>query len=301
MDEGIETVHMYLSTPTGEPLAALDLNFHEEELPLVRDAIENWKTQTVHKTHWSQQQFRKFTASLKSRGLIKSLKTYQQGEKPPKSLHLHQVPFKQGMLYVGSSEELSDDQIELVHSLAEAFSVAYARYEDFVQLEEAKQSVENTLSELKSAQDQLIHSEKMASLGELTAGIAHEIQNPLNFVNNFSEVSEELLEEMKEEIEAGHREDALEIVQDLIQNLEKINHHGQRASSIVKGMLQHSRASSDEKISTDINALADEYLRLAYHGFRAKDKTFNANFKTELADELPENKMLYPRISEGLF
>jgi len=154
-------------------------------------------------------------------------------------------------------------------------------------LEEAKESVEHTLTELKSAQDQLIHSEKMASLGELTAGIAHEIQNPLNFVNNFSEVSGELIEEMEEEIKEGNAEEALEIARDLVQNIDKINHHGQRASNIVKGMLQHSRTSTGEKQPTDINMLADEYLRLAYHGFRAKDKSFNADFKTELADDLP--------------
>ena len=189
---------------------------------------------------------------------------------------------------MGSSELLTEEQIELVQSLANAFSVAYSRYEDFVQLEEAKVNVENTLAELKSAQDQLVHSEKMASLGELTAGIAHEIQNPLNFVNNFSEVSGELLSELKEEMESGNYQEVEDLVEDLIQNLDKITHHGTRASSIVRGMLDHSRASSDEKVSIDINLLADEYLRLAYHGFRAKDKSFNANFKTELAEDLPK-------------
>ncbi|HQX74482.1 MAG TPA: HAMP domain-containing sensor histidine kinase, partial [Chitinophagaceae bacterium] len=117
--------------------------------------------------------------------------------------------------------------------------------------------------------------------GELTAGIAHEIQNPLNFVNNFSEVSKELLDEMREAIEKGDTEDAKEIMNDVIQNLEKINHHGKRADGIVKGMLQHSRSSSGQKEATDINALADEYLRLSYHGLRAKDKSFNATLKTD--------------------
>jgi signal transduction histidine kinase len=128
----------------------------------------------------------------------------------------------------------------------------------------------------------------MASLGELTSGIAHEIQNPLNFVNNFSEVSKELLDEMKEELEAGNLQIATEISDDVIQNLEKINYHGKQAEAIVKGMLQHSRTSSGQKEPTDINALADESLRLSFHGFRAKDNSFNVNFKTELDKTLPK-------------
>ena len=153
-------------------------------------------------------------------------------------------------------------------------------------LQEQKDKVESTLHELKSTQSQLIQSEKMASLGELTAGIAHEIQNPLNFVNNFSEVSTELVDEMNEEINKGNLEDAKEIANDLKQNLEKINHHGKRAGDIVKGMLQHSRSNSGIKEPTDINKLADEYLRLAYHGLRAKDKSFNATMKTDFDESI---------------
>ena len=168
-----------------------------------------------------------------------------------------------------------------MRSLDEALDSAQIANE---QLEEAKDKIENTLTKLKSTQSQLIQAEKMASLGQLTAGIAHEIQNPLNFVNNFSELSNELIEELKSEKlkVKSERDEELEdeILNDISQNLEKILHHGTRASSIVKGMLQHSRTSTGQKEPTDINALADQYLRLSYHGLRAKDKSFNADFKT---------------------
>ena len=148
-------------------------------------------------------------------------------------------------------------------------------------LQKQKEEIQSTLTQLKSTQAQLIQSEKMASLGELTAGIAHEIQNPLNFVNNFSEVNKELLAEMKDEIDKGNLDEVKALANDVIDNEQKINHHGKRADAIVKGMLQHSRSSSGKKEPTDINALCDEYLRLSYHGLRAKDKSFNATMKTD--------------------
>lgn len=149
------------------------------------------------------------------------------------------------------------------------------------QVAERTKELSESLSQLKSTQSQLVQSEKMASLGELTAGIAHEIQNPLNFVNNFSEVSIELLQEMKTELDKGNTVDAKAIATDVIQNLDKITYHGKRADSIVKGMLQHSRTSTGQKELTDINALCDEYLRLAYHGIRAKDSSFNVTLETD--------------------
>jgi signal transduction histidine kinase len=148
-------------------------------------------------------------------------------------------------------------------------------------LRSQKSEIQNTLTELKATQSQLIQSEKMASLGELTAGIAHEIQNPLNFVNNFSEVNKELVEELRQEIEKVKA-----IAGDIKENEEKINHHGKRADAIVKGMLQHSRKSTGQKEPTDINALADEYLRLSYHGIRAKNKSFNAAMQTHFDESI---------------
>ncbi len=169
-----------------------------------------------------------------------------------------------------------------------ALDVAKMKNEELQRLvDERTIQLQNSILELKSTQTQLIQSEKLASLGELTAGIAHEIQNPLNFVNNFAEVSAELLLEMDTELDKGDIQEAKAISADLQQNLSKINHHGQRASSIVKGMLEHSRVSTGVKEPTDLNALADEYLRLAYHGLRAKDNSFNATIETHFDPDLP--------------
>ncbi len=154
------------------------------------------------------------------------------------------------------------------------------------QLTLQNERLETALAELKSTQSLLVQSEKMASLGELTAGIAHEIQNPLNFVNNFSEINTELIDELKAELAIGNMQFAIELANDIKANEEKINHHGKRADAIVKGMLQHSRSSSGAKEPTDINALCDEYLRLSYHGLRAKDKSFNATIKTDFDKSL---------------
>ena len=168
-----------------------------------------------------------------------------------------------------------------------------------------KEELEHTLEELKATQNQLIQSEKLASLGELTAGIAHEIQNPLNFVNNFSELNMELIQEFQEikDKKANENNNSIlpinedeqimnDLLKDISQNLAKINLHGKRASSIVKGMLQHSRTSSGQKELTDINELCDEYLRLSYHGLRAKDKSFNSDFSTSFEEKLPQIEIL---------
>jgi two-component system NtrC family sensor kinase len=159
--------------------------------------------------------------------------------------------------------------------------IAFILWRTNLQKQKSKVKIEKAYSKLESTQAQLIQSEKLASLGALTAGIAHEIQNPLNFVNNFSEVNKELLVEMKDEIDKGNIDEVKGIANNIIDNEEKINHHGKRADAIVKGMLQHSRAKTGQKEPTDINVLADEYLRLSYHGSRAKDKDFNATLQTD--------------------
>ncbi|MEO6315375.1 MAG: ATP-binding protein [Chitinophagaceae bacterium] len=177
-----------------------------------------------------------------------------------------------------------EKQYAVTESLKSELEVQVA--ERTAALTQQKEELQETLNELKSTQTQLIQSEKMASLGELTAGIAHEIQNPLNFVNNFSEVNTELIAEMKEALNKGDIEEAKLLAEDITANEQKINHHGKRADAIVKGMLQHSRSSGGQKEPTDINALADEYLRLAYHGLRAKDKSFNATMKTDFDESI---------------
>jgi signal transduction histidine kinase len=177
-------------------------------------------------------------------------------------------------------------QYILIAGLLVFLLIAFLLYRNNKQKQKAKAKIEKAYEELKSTQAQLVQREKMASLGELTAGIAHEIQNPLNFVNNFSEVNHELFNEMEEELKEGNNVQALAIAKDIKENELKINFHGKRADAIVKGMLQHSRSSTGQKEPTDINGLADEYLRLAYHGTRAKDNSFNATIKTDFDESI---------------
>lgn len=188
------------------------------------------------------------------------------------------------------------EQKTIIASMKDELEVQVAQRT--AELTKQKEELQHTLEELKATQSQLIQSEKMASLGELTAGIAHEIQNPLNFVNNFSDVNAELIDELNAERlkPKEERDEQLEndILNDIKENEQKINHHGKRADAIVKGMLQHSRKSTGQKEPTDINALCDEYLRLSYHGLRAKDKSFNATLKTDF-DESVHNVSVIPQ------
>ncbi|HAY33243.1 MAG TPA: hypothetical protein DCY06_03835 [Bacteroidetes bacterium] len=208
--------------------------------------------------------------------------------------------FSKGFIGMASPDPQPEETVKLLERFAAVFNLTFTRFNDLkiaekhaeqaeldlIILQTEKKRAEEALTELRATQTQLIHSEKMASLGELTAGIAHEIQNPLNFVNNFSEVNTELIDELNQEIEKGNFDEAALIAKDIKENEEKIKHHGKRAEGIIKGMLQHSRSSSGVKESVNINILADEYLRLAYHGLRAKDKTFNAKMETDFDESI---------------
>jgi signal transduction histidine kinase len=222
--------------------------------------------------------------------------------------------FSSGLIGMASPDEQPQAAIDLLDRFAYVLNLTFARFndlktaeqhaiqaeQDLVAIKAARQNAEEALIELRTAQTKLIQSEKMASLGELTAGIAHEIQNPLNFVNNFSEVSVELLDELKEEAAAGNIEEVIAIAGDLTQNLEKISHHGKRADSIVKGMLEHSRAGSGERAPANINALADEFLKLSYHGLRAREKSFNAELVELFDPDLPPASVVQQDIGRVL-
>ena len=282
MDDTEEKIHTFLSTPDGNAIAAFHLPY--SSTPLI-ESIDYWREKKIYQTYWDLNVYTSFAKTVSNQGVEVDTEQYLSSV-PVEGIHLHLIPFLQGMLYVGNTVQLGEADLLLIQSVADAFSTAYARYEDFNKVEEAKKQIEKTLSDLQSAQKQLIQSEKMASLGELTTGIAHEIQNPLNFVNNFSEVNTELIDELTEEADNGNIAEVKAIAKDIKENEQKINHHGKRADAIVKGMLQHSRSSNGSKEPSDINALTDEYLRLAYHGLRAKDKSFNATMVTNYDESI---------------
>ncbi len=277
MDEQEELIHTFLSTPDGKAIAAIHLPYQSSPLA---DSLEFWREKKIYLTHWGTQEYSEFADAFLGNADSEK-RTQFLSSVPKQGIYLHLLPFLQGMLYVGNITQLEEDSLNLIQSVADAFSTAYARYEDFNRLESAKEQVDKTLTDLKQAQSQLVQAEKMASLGELTAGIAHEIQNPLNFVNNFSDINTELSDEIVEAAKKGDLEEIIQLAADIKSNQDKISEHGKRADAIVKGMLQHSRSSSGIKEPTDINKLVDEYLRLAYHGLRAKDKSFNAILDTD--------------------
>jgi signal transduction histidine kinase len=326
-DEEAAQVQMHLSAPNGKALATTEFPYNEIEI--IQRVIKSWQKGKICREYWRTDDFKIWAAFLTKHGLIDSIESYFNQHKMPDTLHLHFIPFEQGMLYTGSRSPLSDEQLKTVQALADSFSVAYARYEDFRKLEQNNQNLIRTLEELKAAQDQLVQQEKLASLGQLTAGIAHEIKNPLNFVNNFSEVSLELVEEAREEVrretDDGGREsekaqlrqgfdeqakvkseksgDAisvnvettsliLEILNDIEANLRKIHEHGSRADGIVKSMLMHSRGGDGKIEPTPLNPLIKEYVYLAFHGMRAAKDPINVDIDLLLDETIVEVSLI---------
>ncbi len=291
IDEEEQIINTYLSDPEGKPQAVLNLPIDSNEL--TKNTYKYWKTQTIYFEKWGKEEFINWVRSLVVGGHIPSSEHYGGSQTPPESLALHFIPFEQGMLYVGSADKLNDEPIKLVKQLANAFAVAYARYEDF-------KNLDNALTRLKATQNQMVQQEKLASLGQLTAGIAHEIKNPLNFVNNFSELNIELVDELKELIEEAlperndDTEEMIDLLGDIKSNLQKVFEHGSRADGIVKSMLLHSRGGSGQKQPTNLNALVKEYVNLAFHGMRASKTPFN----TDIEFDFDENIGTLPLIVE---
>ncbi|MFC3416131.1 ATP-binding protein [Algoriphagus hitonicola] len=294
INEKQKLVEAYLSSPEGNSLGVLRLPYRASELTF--QTVEAWRRGKVLRQHWNKEDFIQWINQLMDQDQIQDSSTYQGTAAPPESLDLHFVPFDQGMLYVGAVNPLEENELELVQALAKAFSIAYARYEDFVKLERAKSEVESAMSELKATQSQLVQQEKLASLGQLTAGIAHEIKNPLNFVNNFSELSGELIDEAFAELEklenSEEKEEIIAILQDVKGNLSKVHEHGTRANGIVTSMLQHSRGGDGKMEPTDLNALLKEYVNLSFHGMRAGKNPIEVDIILELDPEIKEVSLI---------
>ncbi len=277
-DEG-DAVRALLGTPTGEPLGALVLPVETD--PLLGQVVAHWRSQTVLTETWGAERMATWARTLAERGMAAATSARTD------ALALTLAPFAQGMLYVGSPRPLDAADAQTVQDLADAFAVAYARYDDFQRLDAQKRELEATLADLRAAQAQLIQSEKLASLGALTAGIAHEIKNPLNFVNNFAVLSRELADEIAAEIASGGDPELVaELVADLQSNAQRIEHHGRRADSIVRGMMQHARTGEGRRETVRFNALVEEHVALAYHGRRAQTPGFSVTLDTTYADDV---------------
>ena len=268
-DEDHSMIRIYLSASEKHLIAIYDLPYRANSFTV--NVVEYWKKDTVYKEHWDQEDFIKWTHSVSEQGQIRDKKDYPGADKPPESLYLHLIPFEQGMLYIGNKEPLTTDEIDLSKSLAEVFSIAYARYDDFNQLEHAKEKVETALIELQAAQQQLVQQEKLASLGQLTAGIAHEIKNPLNFVNNFSELSIEMVEEVIENLSVFSNELSRTGRQNLEKNIKRKPFLGKVAEA-GEGAENGKEQETTADISDILSILYDieTNLRKIYeHGHRA--------------------------------
>ncbi len=293
VDEAGEAVQALLATPAGGSLGALRLPFDSH--PLLGRVVAHWRAGEPLAETWDLPRVVAWTAMLEQRGLGGSLGA------APASLTLRFAPFAQGMLYVGAPHPLSDEDGDAVQALADAFEVAYARYDDFQRLDARTREVEAALVDLRAAQQRLVQSEKLASLGALTAGIGHEIKNPLNFVNNFAALSRELAADLAAEIEGDADPEVVhELIADLQANAERIEQHGRRADAIVRGMMQHARGAEGERIAVDLNALVDEHINLAYHGRRAQAPGFHLALERHLGSGVGQVEVVPQEIGRVL-
>jgi signal transduction histidine kinase len=296
MDDENETIHSFLTTPTGEHLAELRLPYNHGDTTTA--IVDHWRCCKVYFERWDREQFVAWAMSLIDHGLLEDRLQYQGADEPPACLSLHFIPFTQGVLYIGGEDTLSEDTVDLVQSLAHAFSVAYARYADFQKLEAKNSELAQALDDLQATQAQLIQAEKMASLGQLTAGIAHEIKNPLNFVNNFATLSVELASELEGALTKG--EDVSAILEDLKMNAAQITKHGQRADRIVYGMMQHANGGTGNRQKIQVNTFVEEYVNLAFHGMRARNAHFNVTIEREYADDAGQIEIMPQEIGRVL-
>jgi signal transduction histidine kinase len=296
---------------TDEDGSRVSTAFHTDMLvnPTFKKMLEGWKTEK--KTLILDMQGEELENYFKH---LHTLNVPFKGGLTQKRRVQHIAYFSKGFIGMASPDEQPAETMQLLERFASVFNLTFTRFNDLILAEQharqaeedlenlitEKKRTEDALKELRATQTQLIQSEKMASLGELTAGIAHEIQNPLNFVNNFSEVNAELIEELKDELATGNIQSAKELAENIKDNEEKIVFHGKRADGIVKSMLLHSRTGTGQKELTDLNVMVDEYIRLAYHGMRAKDKSFNMDFKTDLDPDLPKIKVMPQEIGRVL-
>ncbi len=281
VDDTKATLQVFLTRNDGTTFDPFTIPFRG--LSTFPEAVSAWRTGKVYTDQWDQNGYDAWAKFLIEQEVMLPEDKDHFEEAVLGGAHLTFVPFVYGHLFVGSQHPLKKAQTDHLEMLAATFSVAFARYHDFQQLESKNKELADTLQHLETTQSQLVQSEKLASLGKLTAGIAHEIKNPLNFVNNFAEISIELAEELDEALQDG--EDATDIIDDLKQNARHITKHGRRAASIVNSMMQHASGSQGTRQEVELNALIEEYINLAYHGMRARSSTFN----TSITQEFDEN------------
>lgn len=297
MEDETETIHSFVTLPNGEHLAVLRVPYNSD--PATIKSVNSWRNKQVFTDEWDKNRYLQWTKMMLEEGLVDSVAEIPDYDDPPEIMALHFVPFSQGMLYVGNVDPLSDEHIRLVQTLADAFSVAYARYEDFQALESKNEQLATTLNHLEATQAQLIQSEKMASLGQLTAGIAHEIKNPLNFVNNFAYLNTGLLSELEAHIDASNA-NIREIFETLKLNESRINEHGKRADRIVNSMMRHASGISGEREQVVFNTFVDEYVNLALHGMQARQMDFHVTIKRVYSEHADEVSLMPQEIGQVL-